>query len=71
MNDFYRIGDTEFDAVNYIKKRYSGKFIFMFKGQICPKHYHRFKKEKFLSLRVRYNLRLETGGLSLNRGIRP
>jgi len=46
-NDFYRIGETEFNINNNIKEGYCGKFMFMFKGQTCPMHHHRIKHETF------------------------
>ena len=46
-NDFYRIGETEFDVNNNIEEGYCGKFIFVLKGQTCPMHYHRVKHETF------------------------
>ncbi len=46
-NDFYRVGETEFDVNNNIEEGYCGKFIFVLKGQTCPMHYHRVKHETF------------------------
>ena len=46
-NDFYRVGETEFDVNNNIEEGYCGKFIFVLKGQTCPVHYHRVKHETF------------------------
>ena len=47
LKDFYRIGEIEFDINNNIKEGYCGKFIFIFKDQICPMHYHKIKHETF------------------------
>ena len=47
LNDFYNVGDSEFDIMNNLKEGYCGKFIFLFKSQTCPLHYHVIKHETF------------------------
>ncbi|HBH85897.1 MAG: hypothetical protein A2X05_02140 [Bacteroidetes bacterium GWE2_41_25] len=59
-NDFYSIGETEFNINNNVKEGYCGKFIFMFKGQTCPMHHHRIKHETFFI--VKGEVRMILGG---------
>lgn len=47
LNDFYNVGDSEFDIMNNLEEGYCGKFIFLFKDQTCPMHYHVIKHETF------------------------
>ncbi|MGB9677670.1 MAG: cupin domain-containing protein [Candidatus Ratteibacteria bacterium] len=50
-NDFKNIGHIEYIIANEINEGYCGKFIFMFKGQRCPEHYHKKKHETFFVLK--------------------
>ena len=47
LGDFYRTGEVEFWVANERAEGYCGKFLFLFSGQTCPKHYHRKKHETF------------------------
>jgi len=47
LGEFEKIGHIEFFIVNRERQNYCGKFIFMFKGQTCPVHYHKKKDETF------------------------
>jgi len=47
LNDFMRIGETEFWICNELEQGYCGKYIFLFEGQRCPDHHHRLKHETF------------------------
>jgi len=60
LHDFCRIGETEYWIVNDRKRRYCGKFLFMFEGQRCPRHHHRVKDETFYI--VRGKVLMEAGG---------
>ncbi len=51
LNRFYEIGETEFIIVNDEVNNYCGKFLFVFKGQTCPTHYHKSKHETFFVLK--------------------
>ena len=51
LNRFYEIGETEFIIVNDKSNNYCGKFLFVFKGQTCPTHYHKSKHETFFVLK--------------------
>jgi len=60
LNDFYNIGETEFNINNDVEHGYCGKFIFMFKGQTCPMHHHKKKHETFFL--VKGKVAMEFGG---------
>jgi mannose-6-phosphate isomerase-like protein (cupin superfamily) len=60
FNDFYRVGETEFNINNNVQQGYCGKFMFMFKGQTCPMHHHRVKHETFFIVKGR--VEMELGG---------
>jgi quercetin dioxygenase-like cupin family protein len=47
LNDFFRIGETEFWICNNPGEGYCGKYIFLFKEQRCPGHHHKIKHETF------------------------
>lgn len=51
LNRFYEIGETEFIIVNDKGNNYCGKFLFVFKGQTCPAHYHKNKHETFFIMK--------------------
>ncbi len=59
LNDFNRIGEIEYWIVNDLANRYCGKFLFMFAGQRCPRHFHRMKDETFYI--VRGTVEMEAG----------
>ena len=59
LNDFYKIGDAEFDIMNNIKEGYCGKFIFLFKDQTCPMHYHKIKHETFYIVKGEVEMEVE------------
>ncbi len=61
-DDFYRVGETEFNINNNVEQGYFGKFIFMFAGQTCPMHHHRRKHETFFI--VKGHVSMELGGKS-------
>jgi len=47
LGRFNEIGDSEFWIANEEEQGYCGKFLFMFDGQTCPRHYHKIKHETF------------------------
>ncbi|NQT58622.1 MAG: D-lyxose/D-mannose family sugar isomerase [Bacteroidetes bacterium] len=47
LGDFADIGETEFWIANEVQGGYCGKFMFLFEGQTCPKHFHTQKLETF------------------------
>ena len=56
LNRFYEIGETEFLIVNDKINNYCGKFLFLFKGQTCPTHYHKNKHETFFIIKGRIRM---------------
>ncbi len=68
LNDFYRIGEIEFDIINNIEQGYCGKFIFIFEGQICPLHYHKMKHETFFIVKGRVEMEVEGERIVMNQG---
>ena len=51
LNDFYSTGETEFWIANEGNAGYCGKFLFVFKDQLCPLHHHERKLETFFIVR--------------------
>ncbi len=68
LNDFYRIGEIEFDVANNIEEGYCGKFIFMFKGQVCPWHYHKMKHETFFIVKGKVEMETPEGKVVMKQG---
>lgn len=67
-NDFYRVGETEFDVNNNIEEGYCGKFIFVLKGQTCPMHYHRVKHETFYLVKGRIEMESNNETVVMRQG---
>jgi D-lyxose ketol-isomerase len=59
LNDFDRIGEIEYWIVNDRENGYCGKFLFLFEGQHCPRHYHKVKDETFFI--VKGTVEMEAG----------
>lgn len=68
--DFYRIGETEFNINNNVEQGYCGKFMFMFAGQTCPLHFHRKKHETFFIVKGKVAMELAGKKYILNQGDR-
>ena len=68
LNDFYHIGEIEFNINNNVKEGYCGKFIFMFKNQICPMHFHRKKHETFFIVKGKVEMKLPDKTVVLKQG---
>ena len=68
LNDFARIGETEFNINNNIEQGYCGKFMFLFSGQTCPMHHHRVKHETFFIVKGRIEMELAGKILALGLG---
>ena len=68
LNDFSRIGETEFDINNNIEQGYCGKFMFMFKGQTCPMHHHKKKHETFFIVKGEIEMELPEGKIVMKQG---
>ncbi len=70
LNDFYRVGETELDINNNVAQGYCGKFIFMFKGQVCPWHHHRIKHETFFLVKGKVEFKTPSETITLEQGDR-
>lgn len=57
LGDFKKTGHIEYWIVNREKANYCGKFIFMFKGQRCPSHYHKEKDETFFIVKGKVEMK--------------
>jgi len=68
LNDFYRIGEIEFDINNNIKEGYCGKLIFIFKDQTCPVHHHKIKHETFYLIKGKVKMEIEDGPIIMEQG---
>ena len=60
LGDFERTGEVEFWIANENDAGYCGKFLFVFAGQTCPRHYHLEKLETFYIVKGR--VRMDCGG---------
>ena len=60
LNDFRRVGLTEYWIANEQDAGYCGKFLFVFDAQTCPAHHHRVKHETFFV--VKGSVRMATDG---------
>ncbi len=68
FNEFYRVGETEFNVNNNVEQGYCGKFMFMFKGQTCPMHHHRVKHETFFIVKGRVEMELAGRTFVMDQG---
>jgi len=68
FDDFYRIGETEYNINNNVQHGYCGKFMFMFRGQTCPMHHHRVKHETFFIVKGRVEMELAGRSFVMNQG---
>jgi len=68
LNDFYKIGEIEFDINNNIKEGYCGKLMFILKDQICPLHHHRVKHETFFIIKGSVLMTTDGKDTVLNQG---
>jgi mannose-6-phosphate isomerase-like protein (cupin superfamily) len=66
LNDFSHFGLIEYWIANEIEAGYCGKFLFVFKGQTCPLHWHKKKHETFFIVRGKVEMCLG-GNLSVMR----
>jgi quercetin dioxygenase-like cupin family protein len=67
-NDFYRIGETEFNVNNNVAEGYCGKFMFLFAGQKCPMHHHRVKHETFFIVKGQVEMELDGKTFVMEQG---
>jgi mannose-6-phosphate isomerase-like protein (cupin superfamily) len=68
LGDFGATGETEFWITNEIDAGYCGKFLFLFKGQTCPKHMHKVKRETFFVVKGRVRMVKDDQVLTMKAG---
>ncbi len=68
LRDFDRVGLIEYWIANEAEAGYCGKYLFVFKGQTCPKHRHKTKHETFFLLEGRLAVEYRGRRLQLKRG---
>jgi mannose-6-phosphate isomerase-like protein (cupin superfamily) len=56
---FRKIGLLEYWICNSEKEGYCGKFLFVFNGQTCPYHLHKFKHETFFVLKGKVSMTID------------
>ncbi|OGF44340.1 MAG: hypothetical protein A2231_06840 [Candidatus Firestonebacteria bacterium RIFOXYA2_FULL_40_8] len=56
--EFYKQGLIEYWICNEDKEGYCGKFLFVFNGQTCPYHLHKFKHETFFVLKGKVSMKV-------------
>ena len=74
---FKKTGLIEYWVCNESKEGYCGKFLFVFDGQTCPYHLHKFKHETFfvlkgkVSMKVNGKTKIRKQGdtISMNQGV--
>jgi mannose-6-phosphate isomerase-like protein (cupin superfamily) len=70
LNDFYNTGLIEFNINNDVEHGYCGKFLFMFKGQTCPRHHHKKKHETFFIVKGKVKMELNGRTFVMQQGDR-
>jgi len=68
LGRFEEIGDSEFWVANEEELGYCGKFLFMFDGQTCPRHYHKMKHETFFVVKGSIRMRMDDDEFIMNEG---
>lgn len=68
LDDFYRVGESEFWVANESELGYCGKFLFVFDGQTCPYHSHGMKHETFFVMHGKIRMRMGDGERVMEQG---
>lgn len=68
LNDFARLGETEFNINNNVEQGYCGKLMFLFRSQTCPMHHHRKKHETFYIVKGRVEMELDGKTFVMEQG---
>ncbi|RKZ92288.1 MAG: hypothetical protein DRQ43_09200 [Gammaproteobacteria bacterium] len=68
LGDFDDIGETEFWIANELQGGYCGKFMFLFKGQTCPNHFHKKKLETFYIQKGRVRMEYDDKEIIMEQG---
>ena len=68
VGNFSQTGHTEYLIVNDEENGYCGKFLFLFKEQSCPAHYHQKKHETFMVVKGEISMHLESQEIKMRQG---
>lgn len=68
LGDFEHVGEIEFWIANEVTAGYCGKFMFLFAGQTCPRHYHKEKLETFFVVRGSISMDYADKRVTLTKG---
>lgn len=68
LRQFSEIGEIEFWITNEEEAGYCGKYLYMAKGQTCPKHMHKDKLETFFIVKGRIEMLYAERKLNLSAG---
>ena len=70
LGKFESIGETEFWISNEIGAGYCAKYMFVFKDQSCPMHFHKLKHETFFMVKGTCRVSLDGETAILKEGDR-
>ncbi len=68
LGDFYKSGLIEYWIANEVGAGYCGKYLFVFDGQACPKHYHKEKHETFFVVKGRIRMDYDDKSFEMKAG---
>jgi len=68
LDDFARVGETEFWIANEVDAGYCGKYLFLFDGQSCPRHHHARKHETFSVVKGTIRMCTDQGEFLMHAG---
>jgi mannose-6-phosphate isomerase-like protein (cupin superfamily) len=68
LDDFFKTGLIEFWIANEMEQGYCGKYLFVFDGQTCPKHWHKKKHETFFIVRGKVRMTLNDSEFVIKPG---
>lgn len=70
LGEFRRTGLIEYWIANEAEAGYCGKYLFVFDGQVCPRHWHRTKHETFFVVKGVLVVELDGRSVELGEGER-
>ncbi len=68
LDNFHKIGETEFWVANESELGYCGKFLYVFDGQTCPYHSHKMKHETFFVMNGKIRIKMGDGERVMEQG---
>ena len=68
LGDFRAVGEVEFWIANEKEAGYCGKFLFVWPGQTCPKHFHKEKLETFFIVKGRMTMEYDGREMIMKTG---